>query len=94
MLLIKQFKEIRLEAVINVGFRIINIIGNELVVYWIILSSDLGDLGGLGLIINFASAMVICELDDIIFHSARIHSLKESFNNIESSKKVEDKEDA
>jgi hypothetical protein len=79
--------------VINVGFRIINIIGNELVVYWIILSSDLGDLGGLGLIINFASAMVICELDDIIFDSARIHSLKENFNNLES-KKFEDNEEA
>jgi len=78
--------------VINVGFRIINIIGNELVVYWIILSSDLGDLGGLGLIINFASAMVICELDDIIFDSARIHSLKENFNNLES-KKFDDNEE-
>ena len=77
---------------INVGFRIINIIGNELVVYWIILSSDLGDLGGLGLIINFASAMVICELDDIIFDSARIHSLKENFNNLES-KKFDDNEE-
>jgi hypothetical protein len=67
----------------NVYFRIINIVGNELVVYWIIESTDLGSVGGLGLIINFASAMLICELDDIIFHSARIHNLKERFDELE-----------
>ena len=66
----------------NVSFRILNIVGNELVVYWIILSTDLGEQGGLGLIINFASSMLICELDDIIFETARIHNLKERFDDM------------
>lgn len=70
----------------NVSFRILNIVGNELVVYWIILSTDLGEQGGLGLIINFASSMLICELDDIIFETARIHNLKERFDEMADPK--------
>lgn len=72
------------DAVVNVSFRIVNVILNELVIYWIIVSTDLGDQGGLGLIINFASAMLICELDDMIFDTARIHNLKERYDDIES----------
>jgi hypothetical protein len=66
-MIIEQFPELALEAVINVYFRTLNIILNELVVYWIILSSDIGASGGLGLIINFASSMLIVQLDDVIF---------------------------
>jgi hypothetical protein len=69
----------------NVSFRILNIVGNELVVYWIILSTDLGEQGGLGLTINFASSMLICELDDIIFETGRIHNLKERFDDLAGS---------
>jgi hypothetical protein len=39
-------------------------------------------LGGLGLIINFSSAMLICQLDDILFESARVHNLKENFEEL------------
>ena len=46
------------------------------------MSTDLGTEGGLGLIINFASTMIMCELDDIIFNSSSIHSLKEKFDEI------------
>jgi hypothetical protein len=59
---------------------------NELVVFWIIVSSDLGDIGGLGLIINFSSAMLICQLDDILFDSSRVHNLLEKFNGIADTK--------
>jgi hypothetical protein len=38
----------------------------------------------LGLIINFSSAMLICELDDILFNTARVHNLKERFNDFEN----------
>ena len=60
LLLFKQFPEISEDKVTNVTFRILNTVMNELVVFWIIVSSDLGDIGGLGLIINFSSAMLIC----------------------------------
>jgi hypothetical protein len=66
----------------NFNFRLVNVVLNESVIFWIILSTDLGDQGGLGLIINFSSAMLICELDDILFNSARVHNLKENFNEI------------
>ena len=80
----KQFPEIKEDAVINFSFRIVNIFLNEAVVFWIIVSTDLGDQGGLGLIINFSSAMLICELDDILFNTARVHNLKERFNDVEN----------
>jgi hypothetical protein len=74
---------------------------NELVIYWIIVSSDLGDIGGLGLIINFSSAMLICQLDDILFDSSRVHNLLEYFNGIENTnnefldiKSIEDNSDS
>lgn len=67
----------------NFSFRIVNVVLNECVIFWIILSTDLGDQGGLGLIINFSSALLICELDDILFDSARVHNFKENFNEVE-----------
>ena len=55
----KEFPEILNEAVINVSFRILLIVGNELLVFWIIVSTDLGEECGLGLIINFASTIIL-----------------------------------
>jgi hypothetical protein len=82
LLIYKEFPEIVYGAIINVSFRILFIIGNELLVFWIIVSTDLAEEGGLGLIINFASTMIICELDDMIFNSASIQSLKERFDDM------------
>jgi hypothetical protein len=82
LLLFKQFPEIIEDKVMNFSFRMLNVIINECVVFWIIVSSDLGDIGGLGLIINFSSAMLICQLDDILFESARVHNLKENFEEL------------
>lgn len=64
-------------------FRLVNIIANELVVYWIICSTNLGEEGGLGLIINFASAIIICQLDNIVIETARVHNLRERFDDME-----------
>lgn len=83
LLIYNEFPEIRNDMSINVHFRIVNIIANEFVVYWIICSTNLAEQGGLGLIINFASAILICELDDLIVSSARVHNLKERFDAIE-----------
>lgn len=85
VLLFQQFPEIRGDAVLNLYYRLVNIIANELVVYWIIVSTDIGVEGGLGLIINFSSAILICELDDIIVQSARVHNLRERFDELEES---------
>jgi hypothetical protein len=58
------------------------IISNE--IFWIIVTVDLGEEGGYGLIKDFASTMIICRMDEMIFHSAGIHSLKERFDEIAS----------
>jgi hypothetical protein len=87
LLLLKQFPEIYDDIYINVYIRLVNTIFNECVIFWIIVSTDLGDQGGLGLIINFSSAMLICELDDILFTSSRVQNLKENFNRLEEENK-------
>ena len=87
LLLLKQFPEIKDDTYINVYIRLVNTIFNECVIFWIIVSTDLGDQGGLGLIINFSSAMLICELDDILFTSSRVQNLKENFNRLEEENK-------
>jgi len=58
------------------------IVLNELLIFWIIVTVDLGEEGGYGLIKDFASTMIICRMDEMIFHSAGIHSLKERFDEI------------
>jgi hypothetical protein len=72
----------------------VNIIANEFVVYWIICSTNIGEEGGLGLIINFASAIIICELDDLYVQSARVHDLMERFEEDENDIIVDDAEAA
>ena len=86
LILFLQFPETRTDAALNVYFRIVNIVANELVIYWLIVSTDIGVNGGIGLIINFSSAILICELDDIVVHSARVHNLRERFDDIEAER--------
>lgn len=90
LLLFDQFPEIIDDAPINVYLRIVNIIANEFVVYWIICSTNIGEQGGLGLIINFASAIIICELDDLYVNSARVHDLRERFDEYDEEKSGND----
>jgi hypothetical protein len=40
-------------------FRLITFVINELIIYKLILSYNLGDEGGSGLIVNFAAAMIV-----------------------------------
>jgi hypothetical protein len=52
--------------ILRLSFRIGLIVFNEFAVILIILSTDLGSEGGLGLAKNFTSIVIICELDDIV----------------------------
>ena len=60
------------------------IVSNEILIFCIIVTVDLGEEGGYGLIKDFASTMIICRMDEMIFHSVGIHSLKERFDEIAS----------
>jgi hypothetical protein len=88
LLLYKQFPEIYQASkfAVNVYVRLFVVLINECVVFWIIVSTDIGNNGGLGLIVNFSSAMLICQLDDYLVDSARVQSLADSFENIELTK--------
>lgn len=85
LLLYEQFPEIYQASKYawNLYIRLCVFITNECVVFWIIVSTDIGNNGGLGLIVNFSSAMLICQLDDFLVDSARVQSLADSFENIE-----------
>jgi hypothetical protein len=40
--------------------------------YWITLSTNLGEERATGLIVNFSAAIIICELDDLLMQTGRI----------------------
>jgi hypothetical protein len=48
------------------------IILNEFAIYRIVICTNLGEDRGIGLIVNFGAALIICELDDIIMVTGRI----------------------
>ena len=54
------------------SLRLIVIVFNEIVVIFVIFSTDLSKEKGLGLIVNFSGALIICELDDIVMTTGRI----------------------
>ena len=54
---------------------------NELVIFQIAFCSNIGEDRGIGLIVNFGAALIICELDDIIMSSGRIQYWRELFDN-------------
>ena len=84
MLLSKQFPEINfvIKWINPVFHRILIVIINEIIIFLIIVYSDLGETGGTGLIINFASAILISQLDDYLYENNQVKSLKEDFNNV------------
>jgi hypothetical protein len=57
------------------------VIANELIMLSIIACSNIGEDRGLGLIKDFSSAMIICEMDDIVMALGRIQNYKEKYNN-------------
>jgi hypothetical protein len=82
MLILKQFPELKIlpNIMIYGVLRTIAIILNEFVVFWLIASTNLGEEGGLGLIINFSAAVVVSEFDDIIVKTGRVIKAWEYFN--------------
>jgi hypothetical protein len=57
------------------------IILNELVIFRIAFCANIGEDRGLGLIVNFGAALIICELDDIIMLTGRVQYWREHFDN-------------
>jgi hypothetical protein len=45
---------------------------NEIVMLAVVLCVNIGEDRGIGLVVNFSAALIICELDDIIMSAGRI----------------------
>lgn len=56
---------------------------NELVLFAVTFTTNIGEDRILGLVVNFSSALIICELDDIVMNTARIQYQKEQFDSID-----------
>ncbi len=69
MLIRKQFAQTRMgfNYFLNVYFRFFVVALNEFVIFRIIITTNLGEQGGLGLIINFSSALLISQFDDCLY---------------------------
>ena len=64
MFMIYQLYDCVFPSVIYV--RAVLIAVNEFVIFQIVVCTNIGEDRGIGLIVNFAAALIICELDDII----------------------------
>jgi hypothetical protein len=83
-LIIKHYSTSNLDAALlySICFmRISVIILNEFAIYKIVICSNLGEDRGIGLIVNFGAALIICELDDIIMVTGRVQYWRTIYDN-------------
>ena len=52
--------------------RVLFVFLNEIVMFTIVICCNIGEERGIGLIVNFSAALIICELDDLIMATGRI----------------------
>jgi hypothetical protein len=52
--------------------RLAFILLNELVVFAIVVTINIGEDRAIGIIVDFSAAIILCELDDIIMKTGRI----------------------
>jgi hypothetical protein len=62
------------------------IVCNEIVVLWVIWSIDVVTQGPIDLVVNFSAAMFVCQLDNLVMATGRVHNLKERFDDLENHK--------
>ena len=53
-------------------FRAICVMMNEVLMVAIVVCCNIGEERGIGVVVNFSAALIICELDDIIMATGRI----------------------
>jgi hypothetical protein len=64
-------------------FRSFCVIANEVLMYYIVLCSNIGEDRGIGLVVNFSAVLIICEIDDLIMQTGRIQQIREYYDNME-----------
>jgi hypothetical protein len=79
MLMMNKLYNLRTE--VECFIRAFLILLNEFVVFIIVITTNLGEEKGTGLIVNFSAALIVCELDDITMAAGRIQFWRDRFNN-------------
>jgi hypothetical protein len=54
---------------------------NEYVIFMVAITTNIGEDRGIGLIVNFGAALIICELDDIVMETGRIQKFRDRYDN-------------
>ena len=69
---------------------------NEYIIFRIAFCTNIGEDRALGLIVNFGSTLIICELDDLIMGTGRIQYWREYFDKmpVDSEEPKKDEEAA
>jgi hypothetical protein len=61
--------------------RTVFVVLNEYVIFKVAISTNIGEDRGIGLIVNFGAALIICELDDIVMETGRIQKLRDRYDS-------------
>ena len=67
----------------HIYIRTLFVIINEVLMFAIVVCCNIGEQRGIGVVVNFSAALIICELDDLIMSTGRIQRVREYFDNIE-----------
>jgi hypothetical protein len=59
-------------SVTHIYFRALLVIINEVLMFAIVVCCNIGEERGIGVVVNFSAALIICELDDLIMATGRI----------------------
>ena len=68
-------------STVHIYVRVFSVMMNEVVMFAIIACTNIGEDRGIGIIVNFSAALIICEIDDLLMVTARIHRYREYFEN-------------
>ena len=66
-----------------IWLKFILIVTNEFIVLVVILTSNLGEIAGIGVIMNFSAALIVSQVDDFMMKTTVIGEIKEYFTKIE-----------
>ena len=60
----------------------------EILMFSIVVCANIGEERGIGVIVNFSAALIICEIDDLIMSTGRIQRYREFYENEDDESKI------
>ena len=78
-------------STLHIYLRVLSVCLNEIVMFAIVVCTNIGQDRGIGLIVNFSAALIICEIDDLLMGTGRIQRYREYFGNLEDESEKDSK---